>query len=209
MRASWLFGWILLSYLLQLGLHRVLGQRVRKRWRKVHRRNARRMYRGFVRLRGVYIKLGQILSIMGTFLPRAYTDELEGLQDEVPPRPYREVVKGLKRGLGKSPEELFASFAKTPIAAASLGQVHEARDKHGKRLAVKVLYPNVAKIIRVDMRVLGWVIRVYRWFVPIQQIERVHEQLQDMLERETDLENEARCLKRMAKTSSFQRSLAP
>ncbi len=199
-RAIWLFGLIFCSYMLQLGLQRVLGrERVSARWKSVHRRNARRMYKGFVRLRGVYIKLGQILSIMGSFLPRAYGEELEALQDEVPHRPYGEVAKAIRTGLGKSPEELFTSFNKTPIAAASLGQVHEAITKDGDRVAVKVLYPNVATIIKIDMRVLGWAIRVYRWFVPIRQIERVHDQLSDMLARETDLDNEAQCLVRMSK----------
>lgn len=196
----WLFGRIFCSYMLQLALRRVFGrERMRARWKTVHRRNARRMYKGFVSLRGVYIKLGQILSIMGTFLPRAYGEELEGLQDEVPHRPYREVSKSIHTALGKTPEELFASFEKAPIAAASLGQVHEAMTRSGDRVAVKVLYPNVATIIKIDMRVLGWAIRVYRWFVPIRQIERVHDQLSDMLARETDLANEARCLVRMSK----------
>jgi ubiquinone biosynthesis protein len=196
----WLFGRIFCSYMLQLGLSRVLGRkRVKARWKRVHRRNAKRMYKGFVRLRGVYIKLGQILSIMGTFLPRAYSEELEGLQDTVPPRPYREISRAVRESLGKSPTELFAQFEKEPIAAASLGQVHEAMTKDGERVAVKVLYPNVATIIKIDLRVLGWAIRVYRWFVPIRQIERVHDQLTDMLERETDLAHEADCLQRMSK----------
>ena len=198
-RATWVFAWILGSYLLQMGLERVFGRkRMRRRWKKVHRKNARRMYRGFVRLRGVYIKLGQILSIMGTFLPRAYTEELEGLQDEVPPRPYRAMARSFSRSFGKRPEEVFRSFSREPIAAASLGQVHEATDEHGARLAVKILYPDVKTVIRVDLRVLGWALRVYRWFVPVRQLERVHEQLEDMLARETDLAHEARCIERMS-----------
>tara|TARA_R110002096_G_scaffold433887_5_gene653945 strand:- start:62677 stop:64029 length:1353 start_codon:yes stop_codon:yes gene_type:complete len=185
--------------MLQLTLRRIFGrERMRARWAKVHRRNARRMYKGFVKLRGVYIKLGQILSIMGTFLPRAYAEELEGLQDEVPHRPYREVEHSIRKALGKSPTELFASFEREPIAAASLGQVHQATTHEGDRVAVKVLYPNVATIIKIDLRVLAWAIRVYRWFVPIQQIERVHDQLTDMLQRETNLDNEAKCLVRMS-----------
>lgn len=157
------------------------------------------MYKGFVRLRGVYIKLGQILSIMGSFLPRSYAEELEGLQDEVPHRPYREISRAVHRAFGHKPEQLFETFSVTPIAAASLGQVHEATLKDGSRVAVKVLYPNVATIIKIDLRVLRWAIRVYRWFVPIQQIERVHHQLTDMLQRETNLAHEAKCLERMSK----------
>ena len=190
-RALWVFGLIYVSYMLQLTLVRWLGEaRVGKRWAKLHRRNAKRMYRGFVRLRGVYIKLGQILSLMGNFLPRAYADELEALQDEVPPQPYRRMARSFRRSMGRSPDEVYATFAHEPLAAASLGQVHEATTQAGERVAVKILYPNVATIIAIDLRVLGWALRVYRRFVPVQQIERVHEQLKDMLERETNYVNE-------------------
>lgn len=201
LRALRVFAVIFLSYLWMLSWARLWPARcdVPKRWSKVHRRNARRMYRGFVRLRGVYIKLGQILSIMGTFLPKEYTEELEGLQDEVPPQPYHIISKSFSRAFGKAPTEAFRKFSATPIAAASLGQVHEAEDDKGRRLAVKILYPDVTTVIRVDLRVLGWALRVYRVFVPVQQIERVHAQLTDMLSRETDLVNEARCIERMAR----------
>jgi ubiquinone biosynthesis protein len=200
-RASTVFGTIFLSYLWGLSWSRLWPTRydTKDRWRKKHRKNAKRMYRGFVSLRGVYIKLGQILSIMGTFLPRAFTEELEGLQDEVPAHPYAAMAKTFEKALGKKPTDIFASFAQKPIAAASLGQVHEARNAAGDRLAVKILYPNVADIIRVDLRVLGWALNIYKTFVPIQQIDKVHAQLTDMLERETDLENEARCIERMGK----------
>lgn len=201
LRALRVFAVIFLSYLWMMSWARLRPQRfdTHERWSKVHRRNARRMYSGFVRLRGVYIKLGQILSIMGTFLPKEYTEELEGLQDEVPPQPYHTIARSFERAFGKHPTEAFHRFSPTPIAAASLGQVHEAQDEAGRRLAVKILYPNVATIIRVDLRVLGWALRIYRAFVPVQQIERVHHQLTDMLSRETDLANEARCIERMAK----------
>jgi predicted unusual protein kinase regulating ubiquinone biosynthesis (AarF/ABC1/UbiB family) len=156
------------------------------------------MYNGFVRLRGVYIKLGQILSIMGTFLPRAIVEELEGLQDDVPPTSYAKISKTFRASFNKEPADVYRTFEKEPIAAASLGQVHEATNASGERLAVKILYPNVATIIKVDLRVLGWALRIYKQFVPVQQIERVHEQLADMLDRETDLVNEARMIDRMA-----------
>ncbi len=192
--------------MLQLGLQRLatrLGRgRLEARWERVHTRNARRLYRGMVRLRGVYIKLGQVLSIMGTFLPRTYTAELEKLQDEVPAHPFRDVARSIERALGAHPDALFEEFERTPLAAASLAQVHRARLPGGAEVAVKVLYPNVATIIAVDMRVLSLAVRVMRWFLPIQQLERVHEQLQDMLRRETDLAHEAACMTRMA--ANFQ-----
>ncbi|HET9620472.1 MAG TPA: AarF/UbiB family protein [Kofleriaceae bacterium] len=200
-RALRVFVVIFLSYLWQMSWARLWPRRcgTSARWKKINRRNARRMYKGFVRLRGVYIKLGQILSVMGTFLPREYTEELEALQDDVPPQSYKKIRATFIKSFGKAPHEVFATFDAEPIAAASLGQVHKATTADGEQLAVKILYPNVATIIDVDLRVLGWALRVYRNFVPLQQIERVHEQLADMLSRETDLANEARCLGRMAK----------
>jgi ubiquinone biosynthesis protein len=200
-RATRVFAIIFLSYMWQMSWARLWPTRygTEARWRKIHRRNARRMYKGFVRLRGVYIKLGQILSIMGTFLPREYVEELEALQDDVPPASYRAITKTFRASFKKDPTEVFASFEREPIAAASLGQVHEARNAKGDRLAVKILYPNVGLIIKVDLKVLGWALQIYKNFVPLQQIERVHEQLSDMLTRETDLVNEAAMIERMSK----------
>ncbi|MBL9018087.1 MAG: AarF/ABC1/UbiB kinase family protein [Myxococcales bacterium] len=199
-RALRVFAVIFLSYMWQVSWARLWPAvyDTKERWRKINRRNARRMYKGFVRLRGVYIKLGQILSVMGTFLPREYTEELEGLQDDVPPQSYKKIKATFVKSFNKTPHECFTTFNEEPIAAASLGQVHEATNAAGERLAVKILYPNVATIIKIDLKVLGWALSVYKNFVPIQQISRVHEQLGDMLHRETDLANEARCITRMA-----------
>ena len=203
LRALRVFAVIFLSYLWQMSWARLWPSRYGQsaRWKKINRRNARRMYIGFVKLRGVYIKLGQILSVMGTFLPREYTEELEGLQDAVPPQPYKTIKATFVQSFGKQPHEVFTTFDEEPIAAASLGQVHEATDAQGNRLAVKILYPNVRTIIKVDLKVLGWALAVYKNFVPIQQISRVHEQLADMLSRESDLANEARMIDRM--TANF------
>ena len=157
LRATRVFGMLFLSYLWALSWARLWPKRcdTKERWAKIHKRNARRMYNGFVRLRGVYIKLGQILSVMGTFLPKYFTEVLEGLQDEVPPQSYPEIARSFKKAFGKMPHEVFAQFDREPVAAASLGQVHEARNAAGDRLAVKILYPKVATIIKVDLKVLG------------------------------------------------------
>ena len=137
-RATRVFAIIFLSYLWQMSWARLWPARygTSERWKTINRRNARRMYKGFVRLRGVYIKLGQILSIMGTFLPREYTEELEALQDDVPPTSYRGIRETFRKSFGKYPREAFPEFNIEPIAAASLGQVHEARNAAGDRLAV-------------------------------------------------------------------------
>lgn len=218
-RALWVFGLIFCSYMVQLGLTKIFRRWERneegrempvepawltRRREKIDLRNARRLLRGMLRLRGVYIKLGQVLSIMGGFLPRAFTDELESLQDDVPPRSFEAVRAVMLETLGRSPEELFDSIEPVPVAAASLGQVHVARGHDGAKLAVKILYPGIRDEIRVDMRVMRLALRAYKKFVPIQGIERVHDALVDLLARETDYVHEAACMKRMAENFEGQ-----
>jgi predicted unusual protein kinase regulating ubiquinone biosynthesis (AarF/ABC1/UbiB family) len=213
-RSLFAFGVILSSYLVQLGLARLLGKRVRgadgfvervappwlrERRKRVDLKNARRLLRGMLRLRGVFIKLGQVLSIMGGFLPRVYSKELEQLQDQVPPHPFSALDAAVRASFGKGADEIYGSIEHEPIAAASLGQVHLAHLKDGRKVAVKFLYPNIRGMISVDMRVLALAIVVYKRFVPVAKIERVHEQLVDMLRRETDYLHEADCMRRMAK----------
>jgi predicted unusual protein kinase regulating ubiquinone biosynthesis (AarF/ABC1/UbiB family) len=202
----WLFGVIFASYIVHFALVRVLGRKgrreapwLRARRGRVDERNAKRLLRGMLRLRGVFIKLGQVLSIVGGFLPRAYTRELESLQDHVPPHPFRHVEVTFVAAFGKRPDECFASFEREPIAAASLGQVHAAVLRTGQKVAVKVLYPRIRDVIRVDMRALKIAIAFLRHWLPQQNLETVHRSLVDLLRRETDYLHEAECMERMAK----------
>jgi predicted unusual protein kinase regulating ubiquinone biosynthesis (AarF/ABC1/UbiB family) len=192
-----LFAIVLCSYGVQWLLARVLGARVARRWNRVHLTNARRLARGFARLRGVYIKLGQVMSVLGTFLPKAYGEVLEQLQDSVPPRPFSEIDRRLVEAFGESSTERFASFEREPIAAASLAQVHRATTLDGRAVAVKVLYPGIEQIIARDLAVLRLVLPVARLFILVSRFERVLEQLTAMLRRETDYQNERRNIERM------------
>ncbi len=181
-RALWLFATILASYLLHFGLVRAFRPRGGSTpdWLKARRgrstcENAhRRLLRGMLRLRGVFIKLGQVLSILGGFLPRAFTRELESLQDNVPPHPFRAVEKTFLASFGRRPDECFAVIDREPIAAASLGQVHAAVLKDGRKVAVKVLYPHIRDVIRVDMRALKLIVGIVKRWLPVQHLETVH-----------------------------------
>lgn len=214
LRALWIFGLIFASYMLHLGFLKMFrtwerdpetGREVermpdwlRKRRKRVDSRNAKRLLNGMLKLRGVYIKLGQVLSIMGGFLPRVYSKELEALQDQVPPHPFSAVEATFFESLKKKPQDCFKSIDPTPLAAASLGQVHVAYLKDGTKVAVKVLYPNIRDVIRVDMRVVRLAINVYKQFYPVQNVDYVHDALVDMLRRETDYMHEADCMARMS-----------
>jgi ubiquinone biosynthesis protein len=213
-RAQLTFGVIFLSYMVQLGLLKVFrrwevdpetGREdaaipawLERRQARVDEKNSRRLLADILKLRGVYIKLGQVLSIMGGFLPSVYIKKLETLQDAVPPHPFDEIEQAFVESLGAQPEAFFERIERDPVAAASLGQVHVAYMEDGRKVAVKVLYPGIRDVVRIDLKVIKLMVRVYKWFVPVQNIEAVHESLVDLLRRETDYLHEADCMRRMA-----------
>ena len=171
--AYWTTARIVLSYLsLRLQARFRSPAAIDALARKKHLRNARRVHRTIARLQGLFIKIGQLISIMTNFLPEEFRAELEGLQDQVPPRPYAEVEQRFIEEFGKKPRELFAEFEERPIASASIGQVHRARLPTGEAVAVKVQYPDIEEIVRIDLRALRRIFGVISWFVPYQGMEQ-------------------------------------
>ena len=100
-----------------------------------------------------FVKLGQLLSVRPDLLTEPYVEEFEKLQDAVPPFPYEQVLE-LCREEGLIIDELFASFEPEPIAAASMGQVHEAYLKTGEHVVVKVQRPNIEEQVKTDLEIM-------------------------------------------------------
>jgi ubiquinone biosynthesis protein len=205
LRALLLFFTILGSYGAFYALRTVLGrERTASLLERVHERNAVRLADGFSRLRGVFIKMGQVLSVLGGFLPRAYGIALERLQDRVPPRPFHEIEGRLREALGPDALSRFGSLEREPIAAASLAQVHRGTTVDGRRIAVKVLYPGIEVLIRRDLAVLRAILPFARILLPITRLERILDQLSAMLARETDYVQERRNIERVRQTLAEQ-----
>jgi predicted unusual protein kinase regulating ubiquinone biosynthesis (AarF/ABC1/UbiB family) len=193
-----LFWTIIASYALVWALsRRATPHARRRRFDRAHRENARRLASGFVELRGVFIKTGQVLSVTGTFLPAAYGNELAKLQDKVPSRPFDEIAGRLEEAFGVGALERFGTFEREPVAAASLAQVHRATTRDGRPLAVKVLYPDIERLIRIDLGVLRSLLPVVRLLLPVSRVERVLDQLAAMLARETDYVHERQNIERV------------
>lgn len=115
--------------------------------------NAEDIYRTLSKLRGSALKVAQMMSLDEGILPKAYSDKFLQSQYSVPPLSYPLVVQTVRRSLGSSPSELFDNFSKKAVAAASIGQVHQA-EHQGEKLAVKVQYPGVAESISSDLRIV-------------------------------------------------------
>lgn len=122
----------------------------------VHKRGPRgaRIRMALEDLGPVFVKFGQLLSTRRDLLPEDIADELELLQDAVPPFPGELAKQLIEKSFGKSLEELFGSFDMKPLASASIAQVHVAVLKNGSEVVVKVLRPDILPTINRDISLL-------------------------------------------------------
>ncbi|MCK5543062.1 MAG: AarF/ABC1/UbiB kinase family protein [Desulfobacterales bacterium] len=179
------FGWI------QLMGHFLGTQWKTEKMDSANIRNAQRLKETILELKGLFIKVGQLISIMSNFLPENFRHELEGMQDKIPPRPYKEISARIQAELGDSPETLFKSFNKKPIASASLAQVHEAYLSDGSRVAVKVQYLDIDKMARQDLKTIQRILRMVEFIFKIKGIKTNFQQVEEMILDELDFLKEA------------------
>jgi ubiquinone biosynthesis protein len=118
---------------------------------------SRRLRLAFERLGSTYVKLGQIVSAFEGLFPDDLVREFKRLRDQVPPERFRDVRAVVESELGGPIESIFSEFETTPIAAASIAQVHAARLLSGEEVVVKVQRPRVRELVRADLRALAWI----------------------------------------------------
>lgn len=144
-----------------------------------------------------YIKLGQILSSRPDLLPEPYLKALARLQDDVKPFDYAAVEEIVTSELGVRISKAFSSFEQQPIAAASLGQVHRASLRDGRRVVVKVQRPDIAKQVADDFEVLAQIADFVDAHTDFGRRYRLLDTLEEFrmaLKHELDYEREARNL---------------
>ncbi len=160
----------------ELVLPRLGLRRIAERTRADRLRRSAAGFRALaVRLGGVMIKVGQFLSARPDVLPEVVTSELAGLQDEVPPERFDDIRREAETELGAPLLERYLTFDETPLAAASLGQVHRATlppaeaGAEPARVVVKVQRPNVELLIATDLEALRTVGNWLRRYPPIRR----------------------------------------
>lgn len=182
-----------LAYVVPWVLSKRFGVRISpEAWAEKHRRHARRFYWLAVKMRGGLIKVGQILSTRVDLLPREWTEELSGLQDEVAPTPWAQIETHLRQGYARPLEELFTRLDREAVAAASFGQVHRGVTADGTDVALKIRYPDVEMKLRIDMFLFGIVVRLFNVFLPKISLRPIYEEIRRALTTELDYEQEAR-----------------
>jgi predicted unusual protein kinase regulating ubiquinone biosynthesis (AarF/ABC1/UbiB family) len=175
-RIIFFFGRVVASLIIwdiifpRLGLRKWSRQTRPKRLRKI----AVQFRNLAVNMGGVMIKVGQFLSSRVDVLPSEVTTVLSGLQDEVPPEKFSDIQRVAEADLGAKLEEKYLQFARQPLAAASLGQVHrailhdkDARSVGYRNVVVKVQRPDIENIIATDLAALKTVGQWLKRYPPI------------------------------------------
>lgn len=197
-RAYWTTFVVIGSYLWLGLLGRLLGRGYYdNNLPRVHEVNARRIERTVVSLQGLFLKVGQLISIMTNFLPEALRKPLESLQDRVPPRPLEQIRARIEQELGAPPEELFQDFDETPLASASLGQVHRATLRDGTEVVVKVQHTDIDGIVHLDLATIWRIMVITGWFVPVRGLDVIYGQVREMILAELDFVREAVFMRRI------------
>ncbi|MBN2141813.1 AarF/ABC1/UbiB kinase family protein [Candidatus Woesearchaeota archaeon] len=148
-------------------------------------------------LSGSFIKFGQFLSLRPDLIPKEFCEELSKLQDSVEGFSYEEVRHIIKHELKKPIGAIFKTFDKKPIAAASIGQVHAATLKNGKKVAVKVMRPGIKALFETDLEILEYLSRLVKHHLDPEVFdpEEIFDEFKRYTENELDYQKEARHIK--------------
>ncbi len=165
-------------------------------WRRFDAPRGVRLRRALETLGPIFVKFGQALSTRRDLIPLDIADELARLQDQVPPFPGEQAEAMLESIYGKPLAQVFAEFDTTPIASASVAQVHFAVLKNGREAAVKILRPNVERAISRDVALLYTLARLLdRWFSearrlrPVEVVAEFEKHLHDELDLMVEASN--------------------
>jgi predicted unusual protein kinase regulating ubiquinone biosynthesis (AarF/ABC1/UbiB family) len=164
----------------------------------IHQRNADQIFNTAVTMRGMLVKMCQVIGTRSDVFPPQYVKTLSQCHDRLPPRDFATVKQVVEQDFGKPIGAIFSEFAAVPVAAASLAQVHRARLVDGRAVAVKVQYPDIEHIIRTDLSASRRVASIYQRFDsnPMDFLPLLDE-LQRHLKMELDFRREAASAERI------------
>lgn len=166
----------------------------------VHARSADRLLK-LARAQGaVYVKIGQHVASMNHAVPPEYSTKLKLLEDRAAYRPFRQISRLLKRELKPGRlSDVYSSIEPTPVAAASLAQVHRATLKDtGETVAVKIQYPGLEALVQGDLTSIRFLSQMLRWVFPFFDMEWVVDQFRSNLQKELNFNLEAQSARRTA-----------
>ena len=159
--------------------------------REIEAQAAREIAKAMGDMKGALMKVGQIVSFMDDAMPEVYRAELAKLQTQAPPMDWEIVEATLRLELGDDLDRHFSDIERTPIAAASIGQVHRAKLRDGTRVAIKVQYPGVDRAITADLDNYGMLQGMIQAVTPTMDAGPIVDELRARLSEELDYTKEA------------------
>ena len=171
-----------------------------------------RLRKAFENLGPAFIKLGQILSVRPDMIPESYCNELRKLQEHVQPVDFNEIKKIIEKETKQKIHDLFKDIEKTPIATASLAQVHRATLITGEKVAVKVLKPNTKEIIIRDLHILFFIAHLFDKHFPKLRnynVVEIIKEYSDWTLREIDFRKEANNIKLIKNNLKNEKVIIP
>jgi predicted unusual protein kinase regulating ubiquinone biosynthesis (AarF/ABC1/UbiB family) len=163
----------------------------------IHTRNAEHIFKTATDLKGLLIKMCQIIGTRSDVFPREYVVILSKAQDRVPPREFEQIRRVVEEDFEKPLDAVFADFSTEPVAAASLAQVHRAHLLDGEEVAVKVRYPDIEHIVKTDLASSRMICQIYERFDPqpmelLPLLDEMHEHLKLELDFRREVQNAER-----------------
>ncbi len=155
---------------------------------ELHEKNADTVFKALGEMKGSALKMAQLLSMDEFTLPESYQKAFQQAQNNAPPLSFPLIQKTFRSQFGKDVDELFESFSRQAVHAASIGQVHRAK-RSGKDLAVKVQYPGVADSIESDIKLVRPIIQK-AMNIGSKELDFYVQEVQATLVEETDYEHE-------------------
>lgn len=156
----------------------------------------------FERLGTTYIKLGQFIASAPSVFPPEYVTEFQKCLDKTDPIPFPQIQRVIRNELGKDPYEIFRSIDPTPLASASIAQVHSAELKDGRDVVIKVQKPGVDDIILTDLNFLFLWAQVLEWLAPDfsrTSFKNIVQDMQKIMMEECDFIHESRNIQEFEK----------
>lgn len=183
---------IVFSYLKLYYLSKFFGKQYwENRVSSLHKKSALKIKKTLLELKGLYIKVGQLISILSNVLPEEFREPLETLQDQLPARSYNEIKTTIEKEFNKPIEELFKHFDKTALASASIGQTHRAKLQDGTEVVVKIQHKDIEQIAKSDLNVIKNLVKLYARFFSFKGMNHMYTQVKIMIEDELDYIHEA------------------
>jgi len=188
-------GWVLTKVAASYRLHLTRAAFVSRRrasamLERLHAKNAERFTEVCISHGGGFLKVGQLLSSRPDLMPRVWIEALSILQDSVPAEDEDRMVALLEQEIGVSLDEAFVEFERTPMASASIGQVHRAVLTDDTVVAVKLQRPSIDAVIQLDMQILASFLDAMKSSLPPADYETIVREVRTTISAEVDYEAE-------------------